>query len=133
MALTYFRSSDGAVYAELGPAWRGFNELLSDAITPLPPRGAGEASLSTYWIDRVIRKCEDGNEGPVQSGNTTTLLLRGSNAIAASGDELFDDESMPVDEFLAILHKWRAKVISVRESERPQISQVYRRAPYPAD
>jgi len=52
--LTYFRSPDGAVYATLGPAWPGFNELLGDAITPLPPIGSDEPSLSTYWIDREI-------------------------------------------------------------------------------
>jgi hypothetical protein len=90
--LTYFRSSDGAVYAKLGRTWRGFNELLSDAITPLPPIGSDETSLSTYWIDRatreVLRRRETGEDGAVQSGNATTLIVSGSMVIATSDYEL---------------------------------------------
>ena len=70
---------------------RGFNELLSDAITPLPPIGSNETSLSTYWIDRatreVLRRRETGDDGPVQSGNATTLILSGSMVIATSDYE----------------------------------------------
>jgi hypothetical protein len=132
----YFRSSDGAVYAKLGRTWRGFNELLSDAITPLPPIGSNETSLSTYWIDRatreVLRRRETGDDGPVQSGNATTLMLSGSMVIATSDYELFDDESMSVDEFLDILNQWRGEVIAVRDSEHPQIPETYRRNPYPS-
>jgi hypothetical protein len=129
--LTYFRSPDGAVYVRLGTGWRGFNELFSDAITPLPPIGSDETSLSTYWIDRAIRRCEDGADGPIQGGNAASLLLRGSRVVATSDYELFDDESMPVAEFLDILRQWRAEVIAVRDSERPQISETYRRNPCP--
>lgn len=131
MDVTYFRSPDGAVYARLEPEWDGFNEVLSDAITPLPPIGSSEPSLSTYWIDRAIRKCEDGNNGPVQGGNTTTLVLRGSEVVATSDYELFDDESMSVHDFLDILRQWRAEVISVKDRDRPQIPETYRRGPYP--
>lgn len=136
MELTYFRSSDGAVYAKLGRTRRGFNELLSDAITPHPPIGSDETSLSTYWIDRatreVLRRRETGDDGPVQSGNTTTLILSGSMVIATSDYELFDDESMSVDEFLDILNQWRGELIAVRDSEHPQIPETYRRNPYPS-
>ena len=69
--LTSFRSPDGAVYVTLGPASRGFNELLADAIMPLPPVGSDEPSLSTYWIDRAIseiqRRQESGAGGAVYS------------------------------------------------------------------
>jgi len=134
--LTYFRSPDGAIYAKLGSPWRGFNELLSDAITPLPPIGSDETSLSTYWIDRATRELlqrrETGDDGPVQSGNATTLILSGSTVIATSDYELFDDESMSVDDFLDILNQWRGEVIAVRDSEHPQIPETYRRNPYPS-
>lgn len=135
MELTFFRSEDGAVYAELGPDWRGFNELLSDAITPLPPIGSAESSLSTYWIDRAMREVrrmhEDHRDGPVQGGNATTLLVSGSRVIATSDYELFDDEEMSVDAFLDVLRQWRAEVIGVRDREQPQIPETYRRNPYP--
>jgi hypothetical protein len=133
--LTFFRSPDGAVYAKLGPDQQGFNELLSDAITPLPPVGSAEASLSTYWIDRAIREVqrmqEDREDGPVQGGNATTLLLDGSRVIATSDYELFDDEEMSVDAFLDILRKWRAEVMVVRDRDQPPIPATYRRNPYP--
>ena len=133
--LTFFRSDDGAVYAELGPDLQGFNELLSDAITPLPPIGSAESSLSTYWIDRAIREVSRMHEahvgGPVQSGNATTLLVSGSRAIATSDYELFDDEEMSVDTFLDLLRQWRAEIIVVRDREQPQIPETYRRNPYP--
>jgi hypothetical protein len=107
----------------------GFNEWLSDAITPLPPIGSDESSWSTYWIDRAIDGCEAGKDGPVQGGNATTLLRSGSQVVATSDYKLFDDESMPVDESLDILRHWRAEVIVVRESERPEIPETYRRNP----
>jgi hypothetical protein len=134
--LTYFRSPDGAVYVTLAPASRGFNELLADAITPLPPIGSDEPSLSTYWMDRAIseiqRRQESGGDGAVQSGNATTLILRGSQVIATSDYDLFDDECMPVDDFLDILRAWRSEVLKVRETEHPHIPETYRRNPYPA-
>jgi hypothetical protein len=44
-----------------------------------------ESSLSTHWIDRAIREVErreeHGEDGIVQGGNATTLLLRGSNVV----------------------------------------------------
>jgi hypothetical protein len=130
-----FRSPDGAVYATLGPAWRGFNELLADAITPLPPIGSEESSLSTYWIDRAIREVqrrqERDEDGIVQGGNATTLLLHGSNVIAASDYDLFDDVHMPIKDFLTVLIAWRSEVLEVRDAEHPQIPQTYRRNPYP--
>jgi hypothetical protein len=90
--------------------------LLSDAITSLPPIDSDETSLSTYWIDRarreVLRRREAGDDGPVQSGNATTLVLSGSTVIATSDYELFDDEPMSVDEFLDILRQWRDEVIA---------------------
>jgi hypothetical protein len=62
-----------------GGALRGFNELLADAITPLPLIGSGDSSLSTYWIDRAIREVqrrqERDEDGIIQGGNATTLLV----------------------------------------------------------
>lgn len=134
MELTFFRTPDDAVYAKIGPDQGGFNELLADAITPLPPIGSDETSLSTYWMDRAIREVqrmrENHEDGPVQSGNTTTLLLSGSRVIATSIYDLFDDEAMSVDAFLDILRKWRAEVIVVRDREHPRVPETYRRNPY---
>lgn len=120
----------------LGPASGGFNELLADAITPLPPVGSDEPSLSTYWIDRAIseirRRQESGVGGAVQSGNATTLSLRGSQVIARSDYDLSDDECMPVEDFFDVLRAWRSEILKVRQTERPQIPETYRRNPYPA-
>jgi hypothetical protein len=132
--LTYFRSTDGAVYVRLGPRWRGFNELLGDAITPLPPIGSDQTSLSTYWIDRAMneirRRQERQDDGAIQGGNATTLVLNGSRVIASSDYDLFEDESMSVDNFLDVLRQWRSEVIRVRDEEQPQIPGTYRRNPY---
>jgi hypothetical protein len=68
----------------------------------------------------------------VQGGNATTLILRGSDVIAASDYELFDDERMPVDDFLGVLLAWRSEVLDVRDTQHHQIPQTYRRNPYPA-
>ena len=69
--------------------------------------------------------------GRYKVANATTLVLSGSQVLAKSDYELFDDESMPVVNFLDILRRWRAEVVAVRDSERPQIPETYRRKPYP--
>ncbi len=136
MDLTYFRGPDGAVYANLGPAWPGFNELLADAISPLPPLGSDERSLSTYWVDRAIdeirRRRAHREDGAIQGGNSTTLVLSGSQVVARSDYELFDDEVMPVDDFVDVLQRWRSQIIAVRHTEQPLIPDTYRRNPYPS-
>jgi SAM-dependent methyltransferase len=101
----------------------------------LPPVGSEETSLSTYWIDRAIcelrRRHERGDDGMVQGGNATTLIPQGSDVVAASDYELFDDECMPVNDFLDVLLAWRSEVLKVRDAEHLQIPQTYRRNPYP--
>lgn len=126
VALTYVRSSDGAVYAPARVRLaRVQRSALSDAITPLPPIGPDEASLSTFWIDHANRICQDADDGPVQGGNTTTLVLRGSEVVATSDYEHFEGESMPVHELLDILRPVLAMVLTVRDSEWPHIPATY--------
>jgi hypothetical protein len=66
----YFRRPDGAVYVKLGPGSPGFNELLSDAITPLrlsgrtrvlcPPTGSTERSTGAKQERMVL--CRAGRQ-----------------------------------------------------------------------
>lgn len=108
---------------------------LVDAVSPLPPRGSPEESLSTYWIDRAIRlvrEMADGNaSGLVQGGNAASILIRNGAVMATSDYELFEDESMPVGDFEAVLKAWRREIIRVRDAEGPIIPETYRRNPYP--
>ena len=135
MDVTFFRAKDGAPYAHLGADWPGFNEALTDAVGSLPPRGSAERSVSTYWIDRALAETERmsaaGLTGSFQGGNTTSLALEGGQVRACSDYELFDDEAMPIEVFTEVLLAWRAEVLRVREVERPEIPETYRRNPYP--
>lgn len=136
MDVTFFRTSDGAPYANLGTGWPGFNETLSDAVTSIPPRGSAEHSVSTYWIDRALVEIERMKSahliGPFQGGNATTLVLDNGQVRASSDYEMFDDEVMAVESFIEVLSIWRAEVLRVLELETPEIPDTYRRNPYPA-
>lgn len=136
MDMTFVRAKDGAPYPRLGSPWVGFDDALADAVSSLPPRGSAEQSVSTYWIDRALsqvrRMVAAAESGPFQGGNTTTLSVVGGRIVATSDYDLFDEESMPVDDFEQILSSWRVEVLRVREAERPSIPETYRRNPYPA-
>lgn len=134
--VTFVRAKDGAPYARLGSAWVGLNDALADAVSSLPPRGSAEQSVSTYWIDRALsqvhRMVAAGESGPFQGGNTTTLSVVGGRVVATSDYDLFDEESMTVEDFEHVLSSWRVEVLRVRQAERPSIPETYRRVPYPA-
>jgi hypothetical protein len=134
--VTFVRAKDGAPYARLGPPWVGFDEALTDAVSSLPPRGSAEQSVSTYWIDRALsqvrRMVAAAESGPFQGGNTTTLSVVGGRVVASSDYDLFDEESMTVEDFEQVLSSWRAEVVRVWEADRPSIPETYRRVPYPA-
>jgi len=49
---------DGQVDAHLPDTWIVFNEVLSDSISSLPPRGGDGVGPSTYWIDKAMRGVE---------------------------------------------------------------------------
>lgn len=137
MDVSFVRAKDGAPYARLGPAWVGFDEALADAVSPLPPRGSAEHSVSTYWIDRALtqvrRMVNAGETGPIQGGNATTLSVVGGEVVASSDYDTFEPESMTVEAFEEVLRAWRDEVVRVRDEERPQIPETYRRNPYPGD
>lgn len=74
---------------------------------------------------------EAGQSGIVQGGNEASIVVKDGQVTATSDYELFDDESMAVGDFEGVLETWRRELIRVREAERPEIPETYRRNPYP--
>lgn len=128
---------DGTVDARLGPDWPVFNDALADAISSLPPRGSEERRLSTYWIDHALerlRRLREGNEqGRVAGGNAygIVLSLRGVSAVFDYGEDEEPAETMPTDEFIQLLERWRAAVLEVQQREQREVPETYRRNPWP--
>ncbi|WP_149203583.1 hypothetical protein [Actinotalea subterranea] len=137
MDVTFVRAKHGTPYVRLGLGWVGFDEALADAVSPLPPRGSAELSVSTYWIDRALsqvrRMVTAGETGPFQGGNATALSVVEGQVVASSDYDMFDPEVMTVAAFEEVLQAWRDEVVRVRDKERPQIPETYRRNPYPGD
>ncbi|WP_223305273.1 hypothetical protein [Cellulomonas sp. B6] len=137
MDVTFVSAEDGAPYARLGPAWVGFDEALADAVSPLPPRGSAEQSVSTHWIDRALtqvrRMVAAGETGPFQGGNATTLSVVEGQVVANSDYDMFDPEAMTIEAFEEVLRAWRDAVVRVRDEESPPIPETYRRNPYPGE
>ncbi|HTF89300.1 MAG TPA: hypothetical protein VK843_12890 [Planctomycetota bacterium] len=133
MELSYVRMKDGSVNLCLGKEWPGFNQALADSISSTPPRGSKETSISTYWIDEALRETEhtDTASGSrrFQGGNSTSFRLEGSTVRASSDYELFDDETMPVEQFRSLLVAWRVEVERLRSIEPIVVSETYRRNP----
>jgi hypothetical protein len=133
--LGFREEANGELNADLGASWPGFNATLADSISAVPPRGAKESGFSTYWIDRALREVERhrGDSGVVQlqSGNLTSLWILGDKVVARSDYELFDEEVMPADEFLAVLREWRSAVITAQDTAPAHFAETYRRNPYP--
>jgi hypothetical protein len=115
----------------------GFDEALADVVSPLPPRGSAEQSVSTYWIDRALtrvrRMVTAGEIGPLQGGNATTLSVVEGQVVASSDYDMFDPEAMTIAAFGEVLRAWRYEVVRVRDEERTRIPETYRRNPYPGE
>jgi hypothetical protein len=129
---------DGTIDARLGDWWATFNEALADAVTPLPPRGSTERRLSTYWIDQALRRVEDfkrsRGEGVVASGNAYSISVSVPNDDVTARFEYGDpgtQESMTVEEFVAVLNGWRMAVIDAQRVEQREVPETYRRNPWP--
>lgn len=124
-----FKRSDGrGIDVDLGPDWPGFNETLADSVSSMPPRSAWRRGLSTYWIDHVLDGLEEGDiDGRALAyGNATELVEEGDSVVARSLYDLFDEERMATDEFVAILNAWREQVRTHRREFR--IEKTYRRS-----
>jgi hypothetical protein len=73
--------------------------------------------LSTYWIDRAdegVRRASSGAlTEPFASGNVTYLRLQGDEVVAAFDFDPDEGEadSIPLDDFLALLREWRRRVV----------------------
>jgi hypothetical protein len=104
------------VDADLGPEWPGFNEALRDSVTARAPKGHPEGP-STYWIDRTLTALANG--GPpgtlLVSGNATSLVLSVDGVCARSDYELFEDEQIPIEEFVVGMSAWRDATVELLE------------------
>ena len=110
-------SSDGVINIDLGPDWAAFNETLMDAVTTRAPRGSSESNPSTYWIDRALLAVDSGTrEQPFLWGNGTELRLSGDEVVAHSQYEAFEDQGMPLTDFIQLLKAWRAAVLDTRRN-----------------
>jgi hypothetical protein len=111
-----FKEREGLLEADLGPEWPGFNETLSDSVTTRAPKGEPEG-LSTYWIDRTLTALAKG--GPpgtvLVSGNATSLILTAEGVCAHSDYEVFDDEQMPMADFVRGMSEWREATMALLE------------------
>ena len=117
---TFSTRPDGVIDIDLGPEWRPFTETLMDAVTTRAPRGSVEGNPSTYWLDRAaaaIDADERDTGKPFLEGNATELLRSGDEVVARSQYELFDDQSMSVEQFRGIVRAWRDRVEASRYTE----------------
>ena len=105
----------GTIGIRLGPAWAAFDDALADAVGTRPPAGSDRPGPSVFWIDRALAALErsprGGTETVVAEGNAHQLLRRGDEVVARSLYELWDDQAMPLREFVQVLTTWRNLVL----------------------
>jgi hypothetical protein len=105
-----FTELGGLLWIELGPNWFGFTEALNDAVSALSPRGEPPA-VSTYWIDYALEGLARAPGDEITGGNTTRIVRTPTGVRAVSDYELFEEESMPVEDFRGLLTAWRERVV----------------------
>ena len=106
---------DGTVDVRLGPGWAAFEDALADAVGSRPPAGSDHPGPSAFWIDRTLAALErpstGGPEAVIAEGNAVQLLRSDAAVVARSLYELWDDQTMPLREFVQVLLAWRTTVL----------------------
>ena len=114
---TFTARVDGTVDVQLGPAWRAFEDALADAVGTRPPAGSDRPIPSAYWIDHALAALRpplaQAAETVIAEGNATQLLRRADVVVARSLYEMWDDQAMPVHEFVQLLTTWRTEVLPI--------------------
>ena len=110
-----FTEHSGLLWIELGPDWSGFTEALNDGVSALSPRGEPPA-VSTYWIDYALEGLARAPGDEITGGNTTRIVRTATGVRAVSDYELFDEESMTVEDFRSLLTAWRERVVAQIDS-----------------
>lgn len=117
MSFRFTRRDDGIIEAHVASGEGVLDHALNDAVSSRAPRGASHQGLSTYWIDHAknaLRHAkEHGLDGPFASGNVTYLRLDRDRVVAGYEFDPDEDEAetLPVEEFLALLAEWRRLII----------------------
>ena len=136
MEVTFSTRDDGQVDGRIGTDQPVLQEALDDSISSLPPRGAPGNGPSSYWIDHAQEGAhqahERGDECPFTSGNITVLSVRGDMVVAKYDFDKPDvpGDEMPLNDFLALLEAWKAKVTESAAKATEPLPEKYRRKPF---
>ncbi len=111
--------SDGGVDARVVAHDSMFNEVFTDSINAMAPAGAREPGApSTYWIDlaraSAVAAVEDPSANPIAYGNVTIVTVEDGNVVARFDFDPDDEpgETMPLNQFVEVLDRWRERVIA---------------------
>lgn len=119
MEVTFVHRPDGGVDARVVDAESIFNEVFSDSINAFAPAEAPQPGRpSTYWIDRArayaLTAHEHPSANPIAHGNVTIVTVENGNVVARFDFDPDDEpgESIPLDQFVEILDRWRTQVLA---------------------
>lgn len=87
-----YTEAGGLSWVDVGPSRGAVGDALADCASTLSPRGE-PPSLSTYWIDRVLDRLDDG-DGEIAHGDLW-ILRRAGESIEFRMD-VDDDGSDPI-------------------------------------